>query len=291
MKSSAITRIVLCSIAIVLLTAILVGGIGVGIAFQKGAFNSSLNFTFDLPGGKVESSGAVSAADVKNLEINWVAGSITIQPGDVSDIQFSEGDGISGRDKMVWALQGDTLCIQFCKARAFSFSFFNFGKTSVPKHLVITVPQDWLCVKLNINSASARLNVTALSAGSANLKNVSGVCAFNQCDIGSLTCETVSGDIRYNGTLSSLECDSVSAICEAELSNTPDSIRMNGVSGDLRLTLPEDTGFVASLDSLSGKITCDFPAVIDGDYLYGDQHCRITVDGVSGNVIIKKASK
>lgn len=285
MRSSAITRIVLCSIAILLLLAVLLGGLGLGFAFRQGAFSGLSS----LSGGTVESSGAVSAADVQTLEIEWVGGSVTIEPGDGDSIRFQETGAHSEKDTMVWRLKDGTLHLQFCQPRTvWGIHFGNFDDGS--KELTITVPKGWRCGALSIASVSAGVSVSRLTADRIDLKNVSGRCDFQGCVAESVSLETVSGNLNYTGSMTTLSCESVSARCSAVLFDTPRSIRMDGVSGDLELTLPEDTGFTASLDTISGSIRSDFEVTLSGnEKIFGDGRCRITANGVSGNIIIKRA--
>lgn len=100
---------------------------------------------------------------------------------------------------------------------------------------------------------------------------------------------TVSGDLSYSGTLDELSCDGVSAKCSVELLSPARQIELDCVSGDLILTLAEDMGFTASIDSLSGNISTEFDTATRGErHIYGDGSCNIEADTVSGDIIIKK---
>lgn len=45
------------------------------------------------------------------------------------------------------------------------------------------------------------------------------------------------------------------------LENVPNLIKMDSMSGDLTLTLPEGAGFTVSLDAMSSDFSSDFPTV------------------------------
>lgn len=277
MKSNAIARIVIFSMVIVVLLCALVFGLGV----------RCLSFNVRLPRpleeGTLASQGSVPAGEINTIDIQWVSGSIDVVPGDTDEIRFQEDGGIQEKYKMVWSTDGTTLRIRFCQEQE-AVSVFH---SPPAKHLTVTVPREWEGKRLSIDSVSAHITVEALKAEKVTLNNVSGVCDFTDCSIGALRCETVSGDLRYSGSLEALDCDAVSAQCRAALSNTPREISMEGVSGNLELTLPQDTGFTASLDSLSGKITCQFPATVNGNtYTYGDGRCQITASGISGSILL-----
>ena len=59
--------------------------------------------------------------------------------------------------------------------------------------------------------------------------------------------------------------------------------------GFLDLTLPEDTGFSVDLDGMSCDFSSEFETTLrNGRHTYGDGHCRIDMDGMSSDVIIRK---
>lgn len=277
---SAVVRIVIFAILILILTVSLLGGyLGISIL----SFIDEDYASFE---GTLSSSGQVSAQQVKDIEIEWVSGSITIQPGDTQDIRFYESGAIDEDGKMIWKLSGDRLVIQFCKPQ-FNIGLFGINNTA-SKDLVITVPQDWLCDELDIDSVSARIDISQIHAQEADLVNVSGQCSFTDCVIVDFNAETVSGKVEYKGQLDSLDFTTVSANCTAALSNCPREVDLEGVSGDLTLILPEDCGFTLELDSVSGEFSSDFATTSENNrYRYGDGTCSISADTVSGDVRIK----
>ena len=275
MKTNAVIRIVIFSIVIILLLGILAAGLGVGM------------LVFDISIGNNEyitGSGSVDASQVKDLTIDWAAGSILIDEADVDTISFAESGKIVEGQEMVYALNGNTLSISYSKPA------IQIGLFSTPeKDLVITVPSDWLCEDLSIDSASSDITVNNLKANSIDLSSASGKCEFNNCDIVEVDIDTASGDIYYVGILSTLDCDAASADVTAVLTNFPQRINMDSASGNLDLTLPEDTGFTVELDSLSGKFQSDFDTKSNsGQYVHGNGECKIDMDGASGSIRIRK---
>ncbi len=280
MKSNAIVRIVLLSLAILVLLGILLAGLG--LQFGWIALRNSPLFNWGwggISGGTVSQSGSVSAADVRDLKIEWAAGSVTIRPEDTDEITFFETE--SDRP-MVWKQTGDKLAIQFCE-------HWSWGISGFRKDLVITVPLDWECRDLEIDAASAQVDVRGLCFRNVEIDTASGVCTFENCQVDKLDLDTASGDVYFSGTLNVLDCDAASASCEIALSNVPSRINMDGMSGDLDLTLPDDAGFSAGVDAMSGRFTSDFPTTVsNGRYVCGNEACRIDVDGMSGDVYIRR---
>lgn len=255
MKSNAITRIILYSILIVLLLGILVLALCGGFsAFggQSGEFNST--------------QASFNAASIQDLEIDWAAGTITIQPGDTDQIVISESGYFTQRYAMVCREKNGTLSIDH------SSPGFWFG-SAPSKDLTITVPADWVCKELELDGAALEISINDLS-------------------IGSLDVDGAANEITFTGSLDSLDCDGAS--CELTLTcvNKPKSIELDGASVELTLYLPEDCGFLVQMDGLS----CSFHSDLDytksnGDYFYGNRDCRIAADGVSCSLTINHAPK
>lgn len=279
---NAVVRIVIFSVLILVLIVSLLGAcLGITVS-------SFIEGEYEQINGSVASSGSVPAQEVNDIEIQWVSGSITVQPGDVQNIQFSENSGLSSDDQMVWSHSGDRLIIQFCKPQ---FNITMFGNISTPaKDLVITVPRDWFCDELEIDSVSAQINVSHLSAREADLVNVSGLCKLQDCSITDFNAETISGNVVFNGQTTTMEINSVSADCTAKLESIPSNVDLESVSGDLTLTLPTECGFTMELDSVSGELISEFATTVKSDrYISGDGSCEITADTVSGDVRIQKS--
>lgn len=288
MKTNAIVRIILFSIAILVLAGILITGLAMDhFMFNAGSLSNSgstLPMAFD---GQTTVSVA-DASEVQNLQIEWAAGSIHIlRDENAVNITVTESYPDGDQQQMLCQQSGDTLKIQFCEE---SIKFPSFGvNTDSSKDLVVTVPNNWICRALEIDAASATVQVCDLTIHEVDFDGASGVCVFDNCHVDTLDLDTASGDVSFNGTLDILECDAVSANFCGVLEQTPSQLDFDGVSGDLDLTLPEDSGFCVSLDSLSGNFTSNFPTTLsDGSHIHGDGSCRISADGVSGNITIRK---
>ena len=284
MKAGAIVRIVLFAILTVCLIAALV------IGLTAHSFMVRIQSSGGNPEDYRQSGGQVDAAGVTELQIQWVSGSVTLIPGDTDQIRFEETGIIPAGNEMVWKLSGSTLILQY-RANDWTGWFRGFGFTDTSKDLTVTVPRDWICQELRVDAVSADLSVTGLELGDVTVSNVSGDNDFLDCDCREFTLNTTSGDVRFSGSLETLDVESVSASCTADLTAAPREISMECVSGRLELTLPEDCGFTADLDSVSGRVFSDFGTTSSGDtHIYGDGACRIEVDSISGDILIHKGS-
>ena len=283
MRTNAIIRIILYSIAILILISIL----ATALLLNTFVINTDWDTVFTSENsGTVTSVGSVPADSIRDIQIEWAAGTITIMPGDVGEITFSDTAGLAEKDQMIWSQKGDKLLIQFCKPRII------FGiSIDAPKDLKIIVPRGWNCDELDIDAASADVNIQNMTIQAVDFDGASGTCTFTDCHLNILDVDTASGDINFSGTLSELDCDAASATCTMRLTNCPKRMDADMASGDLRLTLPENCGFSVNLEALSGDFTSEFPTVTkDGRYVHGDGSCVIQVSAMSGNIVINKGS-
>lgn len=284
MKTSAIIRIVLYSLVVILLLGILLVGLGMDALSFINPFDSDEH----VSGGITATAGSVDGATVRDLQIEWAAGSITIQPGDVDTIIFSETETEDEKDQMVWKQSGDKLVIQFSERN--TYWGISLGTTADhPKDLVITVPRDWNCDELDLDAAAATVEIRDMTIESVDFDGASGKCTFDNCQVNDMDLDGASCDILFSGTLNELDCDGASASVTAVLYNQPRHMELDMASGDLDLTLPPDTGFRVSMDGLSSDFSSDFETTREGDaYVCGDGSCRINVSGLSTDITIRK---
>lgn len=279
MRTNAIVRIVIFSIVILVLMSIL----GAGIAASQ--FIARWDTHFISSEGTASSTGTVNADEIRNLSIEWAAGTITIRPSDVSAITLTETCG-EADDPMTWAQTGSTLKISSLQ----NYGFFHVGVPS--KDLLIEVPWDWDCGTLEIDTAAADVIAENLTIYKVDFDGASGVFEFNGCSVDAIDIDTASGDIYFDGSLNTLDCDAASADCEIILTNHPSRIEMDMASGDLDLTLPGECGFTANLESLTGRLNSDFQVShTDKGIVAGDGSCRIDMSAMSGNVYIHKSTE
>lgn len=285
MKSNAVVRIVIFSVLIFLLLGILAAGLLVKGFMEN--YNHGTNFLPTVSDGYA-TQGAVDASRINSIEIDWVAGSITIIPDENADqITISETPVSDDKYRMVYKQEGNTLHIEYCK-ESITFPSFSFDTDNLQKDLLITVPSDWICEELEIDTASAEVNVRDMTITKVDFDGASGICEFENCNVNELDMDTASGDVNFEGKLNILDCDAASADCNITVSNVPSRIDIDTASGDLNLTLPEECGFTCKMDTMSGDFDSDFSTTSkNGSYHYGDGACKITISAMSGDVSIR----
>lgn len=299
MKNSAIIRIILFS----LIAVLLIGTLIIGILFSRVPFmlfsektsshveniDGDIDTSYSpISDGNVSNSGAVPANTVSELEIQWIAGSITIEPGDTDEITFSESG--NAKKPMVWKQTGNKLIIQFSEKNPKVFG--GWWHENLSKDLTITVPKDWTARELDIDATSANVNISDLTITEVEVNSVSGALDLRNCVVEDFSAESVSGNVKFSGSLGSLDCNTVSADCIIVTDRVPREVELECVSGDMELTLPENAGFSAKMDSMKSDLTSDFPVTKNGSiYTSGDGACKIEFEGVSGDLTIRKTAQ
>jgi len=301
MKTNAIIRIIIWSIVIVLLLGILISVLTFSL-FRYKADSVIQNIAVDHGELRIEdvepaatvyldrdSDVSFDPAEVRKIEINWAAGSILLTPYDVEDIEISESDVSDPKYAMECYRSNDKLIINFSEENKHNFGFGITINESLSKDLTILVPRDWELGALEINAASAKLEVCDMTIRDVDIDTASGVCEFENCAVDTIDLDTASGDVKFVGSLNILDCDAASANVVAILSNTPSRMDMDSMSGDLDITLPPDCGFTVSTEGLNSDFSSDFSTTMkNGSHVYGDGYCRIDVDAMSGDVTIHK---
>jgi len=290
MKTNAIIRIVIWSFVLVLLVGILLYGL-MGFPFNRPWREVLIT---SPAGGSPVSAGESAAGNgqtisldtpIQDLEIEWVSGTILLQPGDVDTIQFQSTAPVEPKYETVWSVKDGKLSIQFCKETQWSGFHFN---RQWSKDLTVTVPRDFACGSLEVDAASTTLRVVDMNIQEVEIDCASTDSVFENCAVGELDLDCASGDLRYSGILHSLDGDMASLDVTAVLSNVPYSIDLDIASGGLDLTLPENAGFTLTMDAMSSDFTSDFPTTTrNGSHICGDGACRINIDGMSTDVVIR----
>lgn len=282
MKRNAIARIIIFSLLIVILSGILVVGIG-----QFGWDNFSINIggttSGSLSGGVEACEKSFDAEQINEIVILWVSGQVTVSGGDTDSISYETRNN-NTEFETVYKLENGRLSIGFNGKK------WNTGKVR-SKDLTVTLPQNWEGKLLKIEAVSADLTVENLSdIEQLNIENVSGKSVVQSVVSTKLDVETVSGDLSFSGKFETIDIEGVSARCVIDASAVcPKSIDMDTVSGDLTLYLPEDYGFDLNLDGVSKTLNTSLPYEKDGNHYLSDGKlgiCRIDMDSVSGDISI-----
>lgn len=262
----------------------------------------------------------VSMKDLKELEIDWVSGSVTVELTDEDAVRFVEvaEKAIQEKDALRYGVNGGTLRIQACKKGYLG----NLPEKQLTVYLPRALANDLMEVEidtvsaavtagdlkldeLEINTVSGRVKLTNMDAEEAQVDSVSGPISLLGSRIGSLRTDSVSGEAKVTGKVQKVKSSSVSGAFDfaledcrdirlstmsgamtLDLNTTPRELKISTTSGKTRLTLPQDAACVISLDATSGKLYLNEEAVTGKKLTLGDGGPSFDIDSLSGSVYV-----
>ncbi len=308
MKKSAIARIVLWSVVAVLLTGLLLGV----MIFRENPnapiiLGEEQGYTYD--NDKEYKVGAVElpSDSVTSISADWINGNVFVlaYDGDTVKVEEASHDDIEEKYELRWRVKDNILYIKPCK----STNSWNLANKIPPKDLFVYIPKTSATAmnKISVNTASACISITGITANDIDtttasgdtwiekcgaveidVENVSGYVNLTETNAETIDAETVSGNVEIMGTVKELSADSVSGTVFLCTDEAPQTAEISTVSGEIKFELPENDGFYIDFDSVSGKVTSEFPLIIsNGKQVYGNGAGRYDFETVSGNAYIE----
>ena len=258
MKRNAIARIVIYSILAVVLTGVLLVGMLVN------------DFIIDFGSSGVtteESEASIDVDGIKKLDIEWACGAVTIQVADTDQITFTETAPENSKYQMTYDVNGSTLELNY--SQRFSI---GCGNNSLPtKDLLITVPRDWICEELQIEGAALTIDIQRITVKKIEMNGA-------------------ANNLQFVGSVETIDIDGASNNIHLNCESHPTLIDIDGASCELDLILPKGCGFAVNMDGLN----CDFHSDLDyatknDQYIYGNGHTNVSVNGLSCDVTISES--
>jgi lia operon protein LiaG len=326
MRTAGIIRIIIGLVIAVLLTAILVvlltgNNIFSNLGWDGGWINNIVNRATYSSGGEnsdsdeiiVSDKAQVSAQEIQKIKIDWVSGSVNLVVGSGSDIVFYETSNrtLTDKQKMRYNVSDSgTLQIRYCQNLDNILNWFSLDSNMPSKELTMEVPTSLIGLldNVEIDSVSADINLTGVYGTKTEMDTVSGritctnvnvddlemdttsgdvIC--ENCKASSVSVDNVSGSVSLSGEIDQIDVDTVSGETRIASTIIPSKIEVDGVSGNIVISLPENAGFTANLDSVSGSISCDFPGTIGDDRIVvGDGSANYRFNTVSGSLKINQ---
>ena len=257
----------------------------------------------------ITSTAAIPSEGITCINISWLSGQVDITRYDGDEIIFNESANreLSEEQMMRYKVNGNELKIIFSDESKFlpKGLFNNLQKTltlCIPKDLQILIT-DTVSAGISVDSITTEILKLNTVSGSVNAVNVSvsteikvstvsgsiyidNVTAFREIDT-----HSVSGSIKLNGikAFHNVRCDTVSGSINVQCMGCPQTSKCSTVSGRIEMSLPENDGFDAKYSSVSGKMTCGFPCMIEKNRLiYKDGGAELKFSTVSGGISINR---
>ncbi len=262
MKNIAIVKIIIWSLVAITLTGLLIT-----MATTGGLAGSNL-FTFDLPGGNLETVRVQEfpAAEIENLDIRWTSGTFNILPtaGDKIIITEKATGDLAESELLQISEQNRTLVIEQGESRRRIF-FFNFGWRNIENEIQLPEKE---YNRLRTRMTSGKFNLTNLSFQTLDNEMTSGTMDFSAVKADDLTIDITSGKADITGTFAETDISLTSGSIDLDNTIAPANIRVNVVSGRVILSIPDNDGFIIGEKVTSGSFKTNFS--VDEFNRYGD---------------------
>ncbi len=190
------------------------------------------------------------AAEIKNLKVFEIDGSVTVEAGPTNEVVLvakARGDldvkpGQENQGLFETRLDGDTLRIgrhEDRRRRSFNLRFF-FDHEDVEIHYALKVPPS---VSLDVKTVNGRITTKGVE-GETDASTVNGTIDIETAGLNELSATTVNGRVR------------------AKFVRGFNGARFKTVNGSVKATLPQDASFNVSLSQVNGDFEASFPLSI-----------------------------
>ena len=252
-------------IAMIVCAAVLVAAValsmGEGIGYR---YDHAEKFT--AGGGTVEGA-------VKNLEVDWIDGQVTIAYHSEPTVLISETSkkNISGDLQLRWWLDGDTLRVRYAKSGVLRLNW------DLNKELTLTLPEGTELQNAAVCSTSGDVEIPALKADFLKLN-------------------VTSGNIRVSASANSVESRMTSGSMALNIAGQVREILASATSGDIRIETEEADRVNASVTSglvqVKAARAADFRAGATSGSLDIDiaEAEKVKLEGTSANVRVRIGS-
>jgi len=262
--------------------------IGGAVFYANGAFRlpsvaDIFAYTYKYDNGERFTAGNTTiSVPVKNMDIDWVNGNVTVDYHDDDTVLISETSKMALDDytRLHWCMDGDKLIVKFAKSGARI-------RPDLGKDIVITLPRSAVTESAVIDNTTGDIFVKGGSWSALGLSCTTGSVNLSADSVDDLTAHSTTGnvniDVMSTGT-ADLHCTTGDVIL---VTSCFDSLKAKTTTGDIRAKLPEKLGFTATLSATTGDVSCAIPHTnSDKTYTVGDGSRTVEMKATTGNVSI-----
>lgn len=305
MRTASRIRVIAWGTVLLVVLSVLISGLRSGWGWGNFSFFGSGN-QYANSDQYTAGNGEIAASQVDHIKVYWTSGSVEVKETSSDKIIFSEeNNNLDDKEKLHYYLEGNTLHIQFSSAK----KWFSWGKNK-NKNLILEIPKGKEFSSAKIDVVSASTNIDVLKGKDVQIENVSGGIYLNEITADTLDIDTVSGGVEGNkitakevksnavsgkttlkGKIEKLRVETVSGGIDLTPGAKVREIRTESVSGGVNIHLPENEGFTADFDKVSGSFSSDFETSGKKDtYTYKNGAIKIDAEAVSGGLHIYKVA-
>lgn len=237
-----------------------------------------------------------TAADIKEIDINWVGGEIEIVSSKNAELTVTENsEELDEGAKMHYFIKDGKLILHYSEA------FYKEETDASHKHVRIEVPEG---IEIDVDSVTASVKIGEMALGAIKITNVSGDVqlarlAASEVEIENVdgnivageivadefSVESVSGSLTFSGvSANEIKVNTVSGKTELGV-NKRAEVEISSVSGGIELFIPDDIGATVEYSTMSGHFISEKPHTTSKKtYIFGKGEIHVTVETMSGNL-------
>lgn len=235
--------------------------------------------------------------DIEAISVSWAAGDVTV----VVDDNLAQ-DAIRVREQANPGFLGLMPPTMKCTMRRSTLAI-DYGSTvlgflpSGSKDLTVALPSALAqqLKTLTVDGASGSYELIDITCTAIDINMASGKLFAHGITVQDFDLDLASGTINIEGRIEgNVDIDAASGTMQVTCREVcPKEIAIDAASGRYTLGLPQNDGFMARIEKLSGSVSIDFEtkrqAGNDDIYLYKDGgDCYIDVTLMSGSVAIEQ---
>lgn len=286
---SRMLRITIWALVALILIIVLVLGLrrfAFGMDLSGAGFTTTYSFSgseaFEKEGAALPANTAISA-----LELEWIAGEadILFYGGDQISFEETAPRALSEKETLRYRVSNGKLTIHYCEPKTGINRFSKMPEKSIkimiPKYL------SGMDITAESISASVSLDGGGEVLGALSIESVSGAIRITDAYASSVHAGSVSGSILFEGISKKTDVETVSGSVTLDFFETPKNLKVDSVSGGISVKVAESSGFTATLESMSGKLTCSFAEMLGSKKaVYRDGEADFRFATISGSVVI-----
>ena len=302
-----VTALVIIGLAAWFLTGTLFG-------IRTNRWNTNWSFGLNVGGwetltGPFELVGAYSVGvdGLDSLNVDWIAGQVTVKPHDGNEIQIKEyaQRELNDNENLVFSTSGSMLTIRYHEPgvvgrvpqkrlevlipRPLCEAFGRLTVDSVSGGVAVSdINADVFETKstsgsiehsnitsrtFNIDSTSGSITLSSVNSGDMRINSLSGSIRVYDSDAKSLVCDSTSGSINISGDFNSSKIKSLSGRITLDNSASRSALNLESTSGSLEISGSFEN---VSTKSLSGSVSIRSTVV----------PASLNVDTTSGSITI-----
>lgn len=287
--SNTIRIIVWGAVALVLIALLFLGLNSQSVGVNLSWMGLSTAYSYSDPASYSVGPAVVDASGITDIQVDWISGAVNVYRTDETQIRIEESYSgtLRDSDRLRYRVKNGKLSVQYCESKSGLFSAVRTQN----KALDLYVPKTVALQTLSIDSVSGGINIdgAGTTIGMLDTESASGKVIVSNIAAKNLSVEAVSGGMDIDGAFGGVKLESVSGGVNVRLHRMPTSFRIETVSGGITLTLPENSGFTASLESVSGSLHCDFAGQSERKRaVYGDGSTILRMETISGGATVYK---